>query len=56
MAFGTTSGNNWPSAESPDKVVDANTGSKFLIFRNSNVGLILKPTNSSLVEHSVRRS
>jgi hypothetical protein len=29
--------------------VDANSGSKFLIFRNSNVGLILKPTNSSLV-------
>ena len=45
----TNPGNNWPSAESPDKVVDANTGSKFLIFRNSNVGLILKPTNSSLV-------
>jgi hypothetical protein len=45
----TNPGNNWPSAESPDKVVDANTGSKFLIFRNSNAGVILKPTNSNLV-------
>jgi len=39
----------WLSSETPDKVVDANTGSKFLISRNSNAGVILKPTNSSLV-------
>jgi len=49
-AVGTTNpGNNWPSAESPDKVVDANTGTKFLTYRNSNAGVILKPTNSSVV-------
>jgi hypothetical protein len=49
-SVGTTSpGNNWPSAESPDKVVDANTGTKFLTYRNSNAGVILKPTNSSVV-------
>jgi hypothetical protein len=29
--------------------VDANSGTKFLTFRNSNAGVILKPTNSSLV-------
>ena len=47
---GTTSNaTNWPAAESPDKVVDANTGTKFLIHRNSHAGVILKPTNSSLV-------
>ncbi len=47
---GTTNpANNWPSAEGPDKVVDSNTGSKFLIFRNSNAGLILNPTNSNVV-------
>ena len=47
---GTTSNaTNWPAAESPDKVVDANTGTKFLIYRNSHTGVILKPTNSSLV-------
>jgi hypothetical protein len=49
-AVGTTNpGNNWPSAEGPDKVVDSNTGSKFLIFRNSNAGLIFSPTNSNIV-------
>ena len=47
---GTTNpANNWPSAEGPDKVVDSNTGSKFLIFRNSNAGLILSPTNANVV-------
>jgi len=39
----------WISSETPNKVVDANTDSKFLIYRNSNAGVILKPTNSSLV-------
>ena len=39
---------NWPSGESPDKVVDNNTGSKFLAFRNNNVGLILSPTNATV--------
>ena len=44
-----SAGSTWPSAESPDKVVDANTNSKFLTFRNNNAGVILKPTNSNLV-------
>jgi alpha-tubulin suppressor-like RCC1 family protein len=44
-----SAGSTWPSAESPDKVVDANTDSKFLTFRNNNAGVILKPTNSNLV-------
>ncbi len=49
-AVGTTNpGNNWPSGESPDKVVDANTASKFLIYRNNNAGLILSPTNANVV-------
>jgi alpha-tubulin suppressor-like RCC1 family protein len=49
-AVGTTNpGNNWPSGESPDKVVDANTTTKFLIYRNNNAGLILSPTNSNIV-------
>ncbi len=39
---------HWPSAESPDKAVDNNTGSKFLAFRNNNAGLILSPTNATL--------
>ena len=39
---------NWNSSESPDKVVDNNTGSKFLLFRNNNAGLILSPTNSTV--------
>jgi hypothetical protein len=47
---GTTNpGNNWPSNEGPDKAVDNNTGSKFLHFRNNNAGVILRPTNSSVV-------
>lgn len=47
---GTTNpGNNWPSAEGPDKAVDNNTGTKFLHFRNSNAGVILRPTNSAIV-------
>ena len=49
-AVGTTNpGNNWPSGESPDKVVDANTTTKFLIYRNNNAGLILSPTNANVV-------
>ena len=49
-SVGTTNpGNNWPSAESPDKLVDADSATKFLTFRNSNAGVILKPTNSNLV-------
>lgn len=39
---------HWPSAESPDKAVDNNTGSKFLALRNNNAGLILSPTNATL--------
>ena len=51
--FGTV-GNNWPAAEGPEKAVDGNAGvsgntSKFLLFQNTNAGLILKPTNSSVV-------
>ena len=45
----TTPGNNWPSAEGPDKVVDSNTNSKFLIYRNNNAGLIFSPTNANVV-------
>ena len=49
-AVGSTNpGNNWISAESPDKTVDGNTGSKYLLFRNANAGLILKPSNASVV-------
>ena len=44
-----SAGSTWPSAEGPDKVVDANTDSKFLTFRNNNAGVILKPTNANLV-------
>ena len=40
---------NWNSSESPDKAVDNSTGSKFLLFRNNNAGLILSPTNASVV-------
>jgi hypothetical protein len=51
--FGTV-GNNWPAAEGPEKAVDGNAGvsgntSKFLLFQNTNAGLILKPTNSNVV-------
>ena len=42
-------GNNWPSAaESPDKATDGNVDTKFLIFRSSNAGLLLRPANAAI--------
>lgn len=41
---GTTNpANNWPANESPDKAVDGDANTKFLIFQGSNAGLIITP-------------
>ena len=40
--------NNWPSSHPPEKAVDGDPTTKFLLFRNANVGLILSPSNSTL--------
>ncbi|MEY4243209.1 MAG: hypothetical protein RLZZ245_794, partial [Verrucomicrobiota bacterium] len=43
-----TSANNWPSLEGPDKAVDGDPTTRFLLFSNTNAGLILSPSNSTL--------
>jgi hypothetical protein len=40
--------NNWPAAESPDKATDGLATTKFLSFKNNNVGLILSPANAGI--------
>jgi Cadherin-like domain len=39
--------NNWPAAESPEKAIDGNPATKFLLFKNNNAGLIITPPSAA---------
>ena len=48
MVGGDNPGNNWPAAESPDKAVDGDVNTKFLIFQSNGAGLVLTPSNATV--------
>ncbi|HEX8910743.1 MAG TPA: PEP-CTERM sorting domain-containing protein [Humisphaera sp.] len=46
VAAAGTSGNAYPAAESPDKVVDGSTATKYLNFGKLNTGVVLTPAGN----------
>lgn len=45
----TAGGNNHPAGEPPAAVIDGNTATKYLNFRETNVGIMVKPTGTDAI-------